>query len=275
MAATYLDEIIAWHRSMDHADDASLGARALAASEGDPPRGFAASLGMAAGRLAVIAEVKRRSPSKGPLSESLDPAALAAQYAAGGARCISVLTDAKFFGGSPEDLIAARGACELPVLRKDFTLCLADVYEARIMGADAVLLIAAALGDAKLELLAGASADLGMDALVEVHDGLELERALAAGASLIGVNQRDLFSFEVDSERAVSLAAAIPPGVLGVAESGIGGLADAERLASAGYEAVLVGELLVRSPDPAPVVQALSGVPVSSRVQRRGRLPCS
>ncbi len=205
----------------------------------------------------MISEVKRRSPSKGDLFADLDPAALARDYEAGGATCLSVLTDADHFGGSPEDLAAARGACGLPVLRKDFTVCTADVADARLMGADCLLLIAAALDDAELAGLHGAAVDVGLDVLVEVHDEPELDRALAVGATLVGVNQRDLVTFRVDHERALRMAAAFPDGVVSVAESGVRGPEDASALAEAGYDAVLVGESLVTSGDPAAAVAAL------------------
>jgi indole-3-glycerol phosphate synthase len=182
---------------------------------------------------------------------------LAADYAAGGATCLSVLTDAEYFGGSPADLAAARGAVALPVLRKDFTVCAADVCDARIMGADAVLLIVAALDDTELMELHGLALDVGLDALVEVHDEAELARALSVGATLVGVNQRDLVTFTVDTDRAVRVAQAIPDGVVRVAESGVDGPESAARLAAAGYDAVLVGESLVTSGDPTAAVRAL------------------
>ena len=214
----------------------------------------------------MVAEVKRRSPSKGDLDPGLDPAQLAGRYAEGGATCLSVLTDVEFFGGSAEDLVAARHACTLPVLRKDFTLAPGDVYDARLMGADAVLLIAAALDDAMLAELHALSVAIGLDALVEVHDEDELARALGIGARLVGVNQRDLTTFEVDHERARRLAGSIPAGVVAVAESGVRDAEDARRLADAGYDAVLVGETLVRSPDRAAAVAGLCGLPVTARV---------
>jgi indole-3-glycerol phosphate synthase len=209
--------------------------------------------------LAVIAEVKRRSPSKGDLAPDLAPGVLAKAYADGGASCLSVLTDSQFFGAEPYDLAEARAAVELPVLRKDFVVSRQDVCDARLMGADAVLLIVAALDDSELFDFLGLASELGMDALVEVHDEAELERALAGEARLVGVNQRDLVSFEVDGDRAARLAAMIPAGVLKVAESGIAGRADAARLADCGYDAVLVGESLVTSGDPAAAVRALRG----------------
>jgi indole-3-glycerol phosphate synthase len=172
---------------------------------------------------------------------------------------LSVLTDERWFGGSPEDLSSARAATSLPVLRKDFTVSDADVCDARLMGADAVLLIAAALSPLELARLARLSDEVGLDAILEVHDEDELATALVAGARIIGVNQRDLATFEVDPARAERVARAIPDSVLRVAESGIRNHADARRMADAGYDAVLVGEALVTSSDPAAAIRALSG----------------
>jgi indole-3-glycerol phosphate synthase len=201
--------------------------------------------------LAVIAEIKRRSPSKGDLRPSLDPAVLAATYERGGASCLSVLTDEEFFGGSAADLGAARRACSLPVLRKDFTVSALDVADARLMGADCVLLIAAALEEPELVDLHRLAIDVGLDVLVEIHDEAELDVALAAGATLIGVNQRDLITFAVDHERAVRMATVIPDDVVKVAESGVRDRDDARALRDAGYHAILVGETLVTADDPA------------------------
>lgn len=248
--ATYLDRIVEAHRARaasDRRDVAELEERCAALP---PARGFTAAV-RRGDTLGVIAEVKRRSPSKGDLRADLDPAALAADYAAGGASCLSVLTDGPHFGGSPADLAAARGAVDLPVIRKDFTVSALDVYDARLMGADAVLLIVAALSDDELAAYSELAARLGLDALVETHDEDEVERAVAhTTAELIGVNQRDLVTFRVDQQRAVRVAAAIPPTAVKVAESGVRGPADAEALAAAGYDAVLVGEHLVTSADP-------------------------
>jgi indole-3-glycerol phosphate synthase len=227
-----------------------------AAGAAAPARGFAAAL-RSAGGLGVIAEVKRRSPSKGDLAAGLDAAEVARAYERGGAACLSVLTDVEFFGGSAADLEEARTATGLPVLRKDFTVAPADVCDARLMGADAVLLIAAALDDDELVELHTLALDVGLDVLVEVHDEQELDRALAAGATLVGVNQRDLVTFEVDHDRAVRVGAAMPRSVVRVAESGIRGPEDARALAAAGFDAVLVGETLVTAPDPAAAVAAL------------------
>lgn len=212
-----------------------------------------------AGEVAVISEIKRRSPSKGDLAIGLDPAVLAQLYEAGGAACLSVLTDVEFFGGSAADLAAARAACSLPVLRKDFTVSAHDVCDARLMGADCVLLIAAALDQDELVSFLALAQRIGLDALVEIHDEPELQRAIDAGADLIGVNQRDLVTFTVDTARAVRMAPKMPDGVVRVAESGITGPEDAAVLAAAGYHAVLVGEHLVTSGDPEAGVAALRG----------------
>lgn len=220
------------------------------------PRGFTSSLRDAA-PLGVIAEVKRRSPSKGDLAPGVDPARLAERYRIGGAAGCSVLTDSEFFGGSPADLTAVRESVGLPVLRKDFTVSAHDVADARIMGADAILLIAAVLDDVELADFHNLAVELGLDVLVEVHDEAEAERAVAVGANLIGVNQRDLVTFAVDTDRAVRVAASLPPDAVRVAESGIAGPEDIGPLVAAGFDAVLVGESLVRSSDPAAAVRAL------------------
>jgi indole-3-glycerol phosphate synthase len=262
--ATYLDRILAAHRASACADPRPVDA--LVAQARRMPaavRPFGQALAGASGRLGVghgvgvIAEVKRRSPSKGDLAVDLDPGDLGRAYAAGGAACLSVLTDRQFFGGSPEDLSGARLASGLPVLRKDFTVCEADVCDARLMGADAVLLIAAALSSSDLSRLAALATEVGLDALVEVHDLRQLDVALAAGAAVVGVNQRDLVTFEVDTDRAERIVAAMPDTIVRVAESGIRGAVDARRLADAGFDAILVGESLVRSPDPAAAVAVL------------------
>jgi indole-3-glycerol phosphate synthase len=260
--ATYLDRIVAAHREAARADTRRLDTLIREARAGPPARGFAAALRAAAG-LSVIAEVKRRSPAKGELDAGLDPAELARAYERGGAACLSVLTDREFFGGSPADLRDARGATALPVLRKDFTVAAADVCDARLMGADAVLLIVAALDDAELRDFHALAAELHLDALVEVHDEAELDRALAAGAHLLGVNQRDLVTFDVDANRAVRVGRVLAEhgdDIVRVAESGIRGPEDAGALAAAGFDAVLVGESLVTSGDPAAAVRALRSI---------------
>ena len=254
--ATYLDRILAWHRQRAQSDSRDLSGLVAAARAVAPARGFATALRPREG-VAVIAEVKRRSPSKGALAPDLDPAVLAKTYAAAGAACLSVLTDSEFFGGSPVDLAEARGAVELPVLRKDFTVAPADICDARLMGADAVLLIVSALSAGELGEFLGLAGEVGLDAVVEVHDEEEAERALAAGANVVGVNQRDLFTFQVDTQRAVRVGAGLPAGVVKVAESGIRSRGDVERLAEAGFDAVLVGEALVSAADPGAALASL------------------
>ncbi|HVA76224.1 MAG TPA: indole-3-glycerol phosphate synthase TrpC [Acidimicrobiales bacterium] len=268
--ATYLDRIIASHRATA-ADDTrdAVGLEAAARSAG-AARGFESAL-RAGDRLAVIAEVKRASPSKGPLNPGLDPAAIARAYERGGATALSVLTDTDFFEGSEGDLRSARDATLLPVLRKDFTVSAHDVLDARVMGADAILLIVAALSDTELAEFLGLARSLGMDALVEVHDEAEASRALSAGATLVGVNQRDLFTFEVDTGRASRVGASLPREICRVAESGIRGRDDVARLADAGFDAVLVGESLVRSADPAAAVADLAGVARTAAGAARSR----
>ena len=257
----YLDTIIAAHRAEAAHDQRDLEAVLDQAGRVKAPRSFTGAIDDACTRqgMAVISEIKRRSPSKGDLDPTLDPALVAADYEVGGAACLSVLTDHDFFGGSADDLERARAACSLPVLRKDFTVSALDVCDARTMGADAVLLIVAALTDAELVQFLGIAQRLCLTAVVEVHDEPELGRALDAGAGVIGVNQRDLGTFEVDHSRALKLGAMIPPEVLAVAESGIKGGDDVARLAEAGYRAVLVGETLMRSGDRRAAVAALLG----------------
>jgi len=238
------------------------------AALGAPPtRDFAGALRRVDGRLAVGAEIKRRSPSKGDLAPNLDPTVTAKAYESGGAAALSVLTDRIFFGGSVDDLQRARAVVEIPVLRKDFTIDETQVYETRVIGADAVLLVVAALGDDGLLASLRARADeLGLASLFEVHDGAELDRALAAGATLVGVNARDLGTFDEDLGVSERLAARIPSAVTAVAESAIRTPDDAGRMADAGYDAVLVGEALARSDDPVALVQAMT----EHQVRRRG-----
>lgn len=256
---TFLDAILAAHRAEAAADRRSLDTLIEQARAAPPTRGFRSALSRTEGgdQLAVIAEIKRRSPSKGDLNAALDPAGLATAYERGGAACLSVLTDSEFFGGSADDLATARSAVVLPVLRKDFTVSAHDVCDTRLIGADAVLLIVAALDHAELADFHALAVELGLDVLVEVHDEAEAERGLDAGATIVGVNQRDLVTFAVDTARAVRLAPVLPDGVVRVAESGIAAPDDAAVLASAGYHAVLVGESLVRAPDPSAAVRAL------------------
>ncbi len=235
---------------------AELRARAANAS---PVRPFAAALesDIVAGRAGVIAEVKRASPSKGLIRPDFEPAAIARSYAAGGASCLSVLTDRDFFQGSEDFLVAARSACDLPVLRKDFTVDPYQVYEARAIGADCILLIVAALDDARLAELLGLAHELGMDALVEVHDAAELERALALPARLVGINNRDLRTFETRLETTLGLLAGIPADRRVVTESGIHTPEDVVRLRAAGVQAFLIGEAFMRAPDPGTALAAL------------------
>ncbi len=207
--------------------------------------------------LCVIAEIKRKSPSKGVLHAHLDVAQIASSYEQGGASCLSVLTDERFFGGSVEDLQVARASTSLPVIRKDFTVSEFDVVDARLMGADCVLLIAAALTEDELVRFHDLAVHIGLDVLVETHDERELDRALNVGASIVGVNQRDLITFEVDHARAERMASLIPPTVARVAESGVRDASDARRLRDAGYDAVLVGESIVTSSDPVVAVRDL------------------
>jgi indole-3-glycerol phosphate synthase len=253
---TYLDRILERHRALADAETRSLDELLAQAAKTPSTRCFQAAL-QAAESLAVISEIKRRSPSKGDLNPDLDPALMAKTYEAGGATCLSVLTDEEFFGGSVADLQAARAACALPVLRKDFTVSPFDVADARLMGADCVLLIAAAMRPCMLSDLHALAIDLGLDVLVEIHDELELELALHADATMIGVNQRDLYTFEVDHARAVRMAKEIPDGVVKIAESGVRDADDARSLRDAGYDAILVGETLVTAADPRTAIEHL------------------
>jgi indole-3-glycerol phosphate synthase len=256
--ATYLDAILAAHRARAAADPRPVDvAVAEAKKRASPARDFAGALRRDG--LSVIAEIKRRSPSKGQLAATdLVPSVLAKQYDAGGAAALSVLTDEPHFGGSAADLTDARNAVELPVLRKDFTVAAIDLADALAMQADAILLIVAAVDDVELRDLHALAADeLGRHVLVEAHDEAEVERALAAGARIVGVNQRDLVNFDVDTARAERVVVAIPDGVVKVAESGIRSPEDAARLHAAGYDAVLVGEHLVTSGDPTAALQEL------------------
>ena len=253
---TYLDGILESHRATAADDSRSLDQLIDQTSDLAPARGFAQAIQSAPG-LGVIAEVKRRSPSKGDLNLNLDPVALSSAYAAGGAACCSVLTDVEYFGGSVTDLQAVRDAVDLPILRKDFTVAANDVVDARLMGADCVLLIVAALDDHELNDFHTLATEVGLDALIEVHDEAEAERAMAIGGSIVGVNQRDLMTFEVDVQRARRVASSLPPDVVRIAESGITGPADIPDLVSAGFEAVLVGESLVKHDGPTSGVRAL------------------
>ena len=235
---------------------AELQSRIVAAP---PLRGFAQALRSRIddGEAAVIAEVKKASPSKGVIRADFDPAAIARSYEAGGAACLSVLTDVDFFQGADGYLIAAREACSLPVLRKDFVVDEYQLHEARALGADAVLLIAAALDDAQLAGFAALAAGLGLDALAEVHDAAELERVLRLPLPLVGVNNRDLRTFEVSLDTTLALKDAIPADRVLVTESGIAAPADVARMRTAGVHAFLVGEAFMREPDPGAALRRL------------------
>ncbi|HZX78303.1 indole-3-glycerol phosphate synthase TrpC [Lysobacter sp.] len=235
---------------------ADLRARAL---QQPPTRGFVDAIHRrhAAGEAAVIAEVKKASPSKGLIRADFNPAQIARSYEAGGAACLSVLTDVDFFQGSNLYLGEARGACSLPVLRKDFTIDPYQVYEARVIGADCILLIVAALEDGPLVEMANLAMELGMDVLVEVHDIDELERALQTDCELIGVNNRNLRSFEVSLDTTLSLRDAVPPDRILVTESGIATRADVARMREAGVQTFLVGESFMREPEPGAALQRL------------------
>ena len=256
MTRTYLDNILEFHRARAASDARVLEALIDEAMLCAPPRGFANAISLTP-HLAVIAEIKRRSPSKGDLNAEMDASAMAMNYQLGGASCLSVLTDEPHFGGSVADLQTARNACSLPVIRKDFTVDARDVCDARIMGADCVLLIAAALTPMELSDFLALARRIDVDALVEVHDETELAVAVDAGATLIGVNQRDLVTFKVDQERAVRMGSLIPSHLVKVAESGVRGREDAVALRAAGYDAVLVGEHLVTAEDPARALTEL------------------
>ncbi len=222
-------------------------------------RDFAAALRrkIAAGRAGVIAEVKKASPSKGVLREHFVPAEIAASYERGGAACLSVLTDEQFFQGSADYLKQARAACALPVLRKDFMVDAYQVFEARAMGADCILLIAACLDDAQMADLEAHAQALGLAVLVEVHDGGELDRALRLRTPLVGVNNRNLRSFEVSLDTTLALLPRVPADRLLVTESGILAPADVKRMRDAGVHAFLVGEAFMRAPDPGAALSSL------------------
>jgi indole-3-glycerol phosphate synthase len=257
-AGSVLDAILARTRARvaEEQQRRPLDALLEAVRHAPPPRAFAAAL-VRPGRVNVIAEHKRRSPSRGAIREDLTPGDVVRRYETAGAAALSVLTDEPFFGGQLAHLAEARANASLPVLRKDFVVDPWQVWEARAAGADAVLLIVAALADPGLRALLAVAAEAGVDALVEVHDRAELERALAAGARVVGVNNRDLKTLAVRLETSLALAPSIPDEVVAVAESGIRSGADVRALRAAGFDAFLVGEHLMSATDPGAALQQL------------------
>jgi indole-3-glycerol phosphate synthase len=259
-----LRRILATKRSEVTAAKAALPQRELEAraQAAAAPRDFVGAIRsmIAAGGPAVIAEIKRASPSKGLLRDPFDPAAIARSYEAGGAACLSVLTDRQYFQGAPEHLVAARAACTLPVLRKDFIVDPYQVVEARAMGADCVLLIAAALDEADMRAFESLAGSLGMAVLVEVHDAAELDAALKLSTPLVGINNRDLRSFETRLETTIDLLPRVPKDRVVVTESGILAPGDVERMRQARVGAFLVGEAFMRAADPGETLRSLFGL---------------
>ena len=253
--ATKAEEVAASKARLSFAD-VDAAARALG-----EPRGFASALRtrIAAGHPAVIAEIKKASPSKGVLRESFDPAAIAAAYERAGAACLSVLTDRQFFQGDPDYLVAARSACALPALRKEFIIDPYQVAESRALGADAILLIVSALDDIRLAELGSAAKDYGLGVLVEVHDAIELDRALRLATPLIGINNRNLRDFSVSLHTTIGLLPRIPPDRIVITESGILAQRDVAQMRRHGVHAFLVGEAFMRAPDPGKALEALFG----------------
>lgn len=257
-----LDQILATKREEVAAARAErpLSAVEAAAAAAGPTRGLKAALTRPAGApVRVLAEIKRASPSAGPIRPGADPAAIATEYQEGGAAALSVLTDRRYFDGELSFLARVRDAVPLPLLRKDFIVDAYQIAEARAAGADAILLIAAALAPSQLAELAAAAAAYQLDALVEVHEAHEVEPALAAGATLLGVNHRDLKTMRMDMSLTPVIAARLPPGIVLVAESGIRTTADVEQLGAAGAHAVLVGEHLMRAASPGQALRELRG----------------
>ncbi|MDA0821902.1 MAG: indole-3-glycerol phosphate synthase TrpC [Proteobacteria bacterium] len=256
-----LDEIVRHKREEVNGRraDVPLGKIQERASHAPPVRDFTGALlqRIEQGLPAVIAECKKASPSKGLIRENYDPAKIAQSYEHGGASCLSVLTDQHYFQGSDDHLVAARSACALPIIRKDFIIDHYQVYEARALGADCILLIVACLDDTALEELAQLASVLGMDALIEVHDRAELERALRLRLRLIGINNRDLRRFVTNIDTTIGLLADVPDDRIVVTESGIHSAADVEKLRSHGVNAFLVGEAFMRAPDPGEMLKQM------------------
>ncbi len=263
MAATYLDEILAHHRARAQGDTRAWRDRLHVHYDG--PSMLEALANQMNDCVKVIAEVKRRSPSKGWLNEHLDVATLATDYAKGGATAISVLTDTQHFSGAVDDLATVASSVALPLLRKDFTVSENDVLDAAEMGASAVLLIAAALSDQELVSFLSLAHQVGLDALVEVHDRDEAQRALDGGAKIIGVNQRNLRTFDVDRDRASSVIDVVPSSIVTVCESGLRTSDDVVRAAQSGFDAVLVGETFVTAHSVVDVVREFSSVELVPR----------
>ncbi len=256
---TFLETVVERTQSALAARKRTLPAAELERRLGPARRGRPFSEGLIDEGISLIAEMKRSSPSKGPIRPGASVSDVVRAYQEAGARAVSVLTESEYFGGSLDDLVEARGACDLPLLRKDFMVDEYQLLEARAAGADAVLLIVAALSTERLRELMAAASDLGMDTLVEVHDEGEVETAVEAGAELLGINNRNLHNLEVDLETTFRLLADVPAGTVVVAESGITERDDVERLEQAGVDAILVGEVLMRADDPVRAVRTLLG----------------
>lgn len=254
--ATKREEVAAAQRAV------SMAAMASRARSATPTRDFVGAIRarLDAGQPAVIAEIKRASPSAGLLRADFDPAAIARAYERAGAACLSVLTDAAYFQGAPAHLAAARAACALPALRKDFVVDPYQVFESRALGADCILLICAALESAAMTDLEALAHGLGMAVLVEVHDDAELERALALNTPLLGINNRDLRTFDTRLETTLDMLARVPEGRIVISESGISTPADVRRLRARGVSAFLVGEACMRAPDPGRALKELLGI---------------
>jgi len=256
---TFLETVVERTRADLAVRKLALPADELRGRLGPARRGRPFSEALISEGISLIAEMKRYSPSRGPIRPDATVSEVVTAYQAAGARAVSVLTEPEWFGGSLDDLVEARSVCELPLLRKDFVVDEYQVLEARAAGADAVLLIVAALSPERLRELMAAASDLGMDSLVEVHDEDEVEAAVEAGAEVIGVNNRNLHSLEVDLETTFRLLADVPAGTVVVAESGITRRDDVDRLERAGVDAILVGEALMTADDPVRAVRELLG----------------